>query len=50
MRNLAFEKRNYILEQDSEGNLILTFLDGNGSELEKLIASLLDKQVATGKN
>ena len=50
MRNLVFEKRNCTLEQDSEGHLILTFLDSNGNELEKQIASLLDKRLKMGKN
>ena len=50
MRNLVFEKRNCSLGQDAKGDLVLTFLDSNGNELEKQIANLLDKRMDMGKN
>ncbi len=50
MRNLIFEKRNCTLEQDSEGNIVLTFLDSSGDKLEKQIANLFTKRMAAEKN
>lgn len=50
MRNLLFEKRNCTLEQDSQGHLVLTLIDSNENELEKEVASLLEKRMGEGKN
>ena len=50
VRNLVFENRNCTLEQDAENNLIVTFLDGNGSGLEKQIANLLNTRLENGNN
>ena len=50
MRNLLFEKRNFTLEQDSQGNFILTLLDTNGNDLEQRVARMLDELMAQGRN
>jgi hypothetical protein len=50
MRNLLFEKRNFSLEQQSNGNLLLTLLDTNGNELERSVSKLLDQRLAQGQN
>jgi hypothetical protein len=50
MRNLLFEKRNFILEQDSRGIFILTLLDTNGNDLEKRVAKMLDERMTQGQN
>ncbi len=50
MRNLLFEKRNFSLEQQSDGNLLLTLLDSNGNDLERSVAELLDQKMAQGQN
>jgi plasmid maintenance system killer protein len=50
MRNLLFEKRNFSLEQQSNGNLLLTLLDTNGNKLERSVAQMLDDLMAKGHN
>lgn len=50
MRNLLFEKHNFTLEQDSNGNFILTLLDTNGNDLGQSLATLLDVRMSHGKN
>lgn len=50
MRSLLFEKRNFTLELDSKGNFILTLLDTNGNDLEKRVASMLDRRMSQGLN
>ncbi|MCK4390893.1 MAG: transposase, partial [Desulfobacterales bacterium] len=50
MRNLLFEKRNFTLEQDSNGNFVLTLLDTNGNDLEQRIAAMLDERMTRGEN
>ncbi len=50
MRNLLLEKRNFTLEQDSNNNFVLTFLDSSGNDLENQVASMLAKRMEHGKN
>ena len=50
MRNLLFEKRNFTLEQQSNGNFLLTLLDTNGNDLERRVAKMLDDRMAQGQN
>lgn len=50
MRNLLFEKRNFTLEQSSEGHFILTLLDTDGSDLEKRVAAMLEQRMQQGRN
>ena len=50
MRNLLFDKRNFTLEQDSNGNFVLTLLDTNGNDLEQRVAAMLDERMTRGEN
>ncbi|MBW2450707.1 MAG: transposase [Deltaproteobacteria bacterium] len=50
MRSLLFEKRNFSLQQGSNGNFVLTLLDSNGNDLERHVAAMLDKRMKQGKN
>jgi transposase-like protein len=50
MRNLFFEKRNFTLHQDSDGNLVVTILDSNGDGLEQQAVAMLSERMAQGKN
>lgn len=50
MRNLLFEKRNFTLEQQSNGNFLLTLLDTNGNDLERRVAKMLDDRMDQGQN
>jgi hypothetical protein len=50
MRNLLFEKRNFTLEQDSNDNLAMTFLDTGGNDLEQRASNLLAERMEHGKN
>jgi hypothetical protein len=50
MRCLLFEKRNFTLELDANGNFILTLLDTNGNELERRVAKMLEERMAKGLN
>lgn len=50
MRSLLFEKRNFSMEQNSDGNFVLTLLDSNGNELERKVAGMLDRRMQKGQN
>ena len=50
MRNLFFEKRNFTLTQNSEGNFVLTLLDTGGDMLERSVAEMLEKRMSQGLN
>lgn len=50
MRNLLFEKRNFSLQQDSNGNLVMTLLDTGGNDLEQRASELLAERMEQGKN
>ena len=50
MRNLLFEKRNFTLEQDSNGDFVLTLLDTNGNDLEQRVAAMLHERMTRGEN
>ncbi len=49
MRQLLFEKRNCTIRQDSNQNLVLTFLDC-GDPVEKNLVEVYQKLTAEGKN
>ena len=44
------EKRNFTLQQNSKGNLVLTLLDSKGNDLEQRVAQLLEERMDQGKN
>ena len=50
MRNLLFEKRNCRIEQDSEGNLVITILDTEMTELIHAVSKMLNSLKEKGKN
>ena len=50
MRNLLFEKRNFMLGLDSEGNFVATFLDSAGNDLERRVAGMLAERLRRGLN
>ena len=50
MRNLLFEKQNCTIHQDTQNNLVLTFLDFQDPGLEKDLKEMYAKLSASGKN
>ncbi len=50
MRNLLFEKRNFTLGLNSEGNFIVTLLDTDGNDLERRAAGMLEERMRRGLN
>ena len=50
MRNLLFERRNCTIEQDSSGNILLTFLDAGETALETRLLTLFSKLTKHERN
>ncbi|MDP6736601.1 MAG: transposase [Nitrospinaceae bacterium] len=50
MRNLLFEKRNCTIEQNSEGDIVVTILDTEMTELIQAVDNMLDSLKEKGKN
>lgn len=50
MRNILFEKRNCTIQQDSKGNIVLTFLDLGNRKIEKAMMELFSSLTESGKN
>jgi len=50
MRNLLFEKRNCTIEQNSEGDIVVTILDTEMTELIQAVSNMLDNLKEKGKN
>lgn len=50
MRNFLFERRNCTLQQGSDGNLVLTFLDVGNKKLEGAIIEMYENLSQQGKN
>lgn len=50
MRHLLFEKRNFTLEQNSDGNFVMTIADSNGDDLERRVAAMLAKRMEQSRN
>ena len=50
MRNLLFEKRNCTVEQNSEGEIVISILDGDGTELIHSVSKMLSRLKEKGKN
>ncbi|MEA3225654.1 MAG: transposase [Planctomycetota bacterium] len=50
MRNLLFEKRNCTIEQNSEGDIVVTILDTEMTELIQAVSNMLDTLKEKGKN
>ena len=50
MRNLLFEKRNCTIEQNSEGDIVITILDTEMTELIQSISNMLAALKEKGKN
>jgi transposase len=50
MRNLLFEKRNCTIQQNSEGDIEINILDGEGTELIHSVSKMLSRLKEEGKN
>ena len=50
MRNLLFEKRNCTIQQNSEGDIIITILDTEMTELFQSVSNMLSSLKEKGKN
>ncbi len=50
MRNLLFEKRNCRVEQNSEGDIVITILDTEMTELIHAVSKMLSSLKENGKN
>ena len=50
MRNLLFEKRNCTVEQNSEGDIVMSILDGEDTKLVHSVSQMLNKLKEKGKN
>ena len=50
MRNLLFEKRNCTIQQNSEGDIVITILDTEMTELIHSVSKMLNSLKEKGKN
>ena len=50
MRNLLFEKRNCTVEQNSEGDIVISILDGGDTSLVQSVSKMLSLLKEKGKN
>ena len=50
MRNLLFEKRNSTVHQNAEGDMVISILDGDGTELIHSVSKMLNVLKEKGKN
>ena len=50
MRNLLFEKRNCTVQQNSEGDIVISILDGNATELVQSVSKMFSRLKEEGKN